>query len=166
MGRRGPPKTPTTILAARGSWRAKVRSEEPHPECVRPVCPQWLTAEARKIWQLIVPLLAEMKLLGAIDRQALARYCTIYTMWRAAAEIIETLGPTAPAYDKDGNEIGYQDRPEVARMIRLGDQLTRLEGRYGMTPSDRANLAGSANQRSEEPQSAALHYLTVGRGAS
>jgi len=63
MGHRGPPRTPTSVLKLRGSWRGNARGDEPEPAHDRPDCPEWLSAEERTAWDRVVALLESMRVL-------------------------------------------------------------------------------------------------------
>jgi transposase len=78
MGTRGPPPTPTNILAMRGSWRSKRNPHEPHPEPGRPRCPRWLDKQAKAAWKQLAPQLDRMGVLAKVDGNALARYCQLW----------------------------------------------------------------------------------------
>ena len=83
MGSRGPLRTPTPILRARGSWLANHRSDDaPKPAHGRPTCPRWLKGEARKKWQQLMPLLEELGILAKLDGGALSRYAVLWQRWR------------------------------------------------------------------------------------
>lgn len=83
MGRRGPAATPTPILKARGSWRAKLREGEPvvdvHEEIPEP--PKFLKGEALKCWNRTAQELVKMKVLAASDVDQLAQYCRTFADW-------------------------------------------------------------------------------------
>ncbi len=70
MGARGPAPTPTKILEARGSWRAKARAGELTFPVERPECPAWLSTEARAEWDRVVERLEGA---GVLAQQAYAR---------------------------------------------------------------------------------------------
>lgn len=74
----GPPKTPTAILKARGSWRAKDRDGEPQaaPCDSVPLCPDHLKGPARKIWDETAAGLVSMRVLVPTDLHKLADYCS------------------------------------------------------------------------------------------
>jgi len=118
MGRRGPARTPTKVLALSGSWRAKSRTDEPPADGKTPICPAWLGKHAKTTWRYIVPRLADMGVLGSTDRNTLARYCQLFVRWREA----EASG-------------------DVTLSIKLSAHLLKLEREFGLTPSARAGLA-------------------------
>lgn len=160
MGRRGPQPTPTSVLAARGSWRAKARqeSEPPRIEGV-PERPSWLTGEAKRLWENLVEWLDRMGVLSSADVTAMARYCQYWHEWTEATKVIRKKGYDQEVVDKNGNVL-VMDRPEVARHLKLGEQLDRLEKQFGLTPASRASIANSAiGKKEEKPKSAAEAFL-------
>ena len=141
MGKRGPARTPTNILKMRGSWLADTRVDEPQPEKGRPTCPAWLDKEAKRYWREIAPQLETMGILGKCDRGALARYCRTWAKWRQAEEFLMEHGDYVTIRNAEGQVVEIKEPPQVARAIRLGDQLLRLEQQFGLTPSARASMA-------------------------
>ena len=124
-------KTPTRILEARGSWRAKVREDE--PEAVgRPSAPEYLTDSALVVWDQLLPRLEAMGVAGEADTNSLAIYVTLFARWRECEDWIAENG----SFSADGREY-----VQVARSGRLADQLIKLGQQYGMTASARASLA-------------------------
>ena len=145
MGARGPAPTPTAILAARGSWRAAARKGEPKPKIGTPVCPRWLSDEARKIWRRLVPLLVPSGVLTVVDGGALARYCDTWVRWHKATE----------ALDKDGDVLVRRDgsmeaSPYVAIYRNLSDMLSRHESQFGLTPAARARLVVEKAEQTQD----------------
>lgn len=134
MGKRGPPKTPLAILAARGSWRADERKEvEVAPGCPAP--PENLTDSAKAHWWYIVPILNAANLLRLTDRNSLSRYCELLAAYDACqCELRES--PALLRVDGSVN-------PLIATAIRLSEALQKLEDRFGLNPSARANVAGA-----------------------
>lgn len=141
MGRRGPPKTPTSVLALRGSWRAAKRTQEPKPDRAKPTCPTWLPAEAKAKWREIVPQLHAMGVLTKIDRGALARYCQTWALWRTCIDFLNQRGTAHPIKNSRGVVTGVRSYPQLRQANQLAEQLGRLEREFGLTPSARADLA-------------------------
>lgn len=135
MGRRGPPPTPTSILKLRGSWRGKARKGEPRAPDGRPPCPTWLRPEAKAAWKRLVPILERMNVLTLADGLTLARYCEMWAQWQDLA-----------VWAQEGDlychtESGMAIHPKATLLLRYGEALTRLEDRFGLSPSARARLA-------------------------
>ncbi len=128
MGQRGPKPTPTAKLAARGSWRAKVRNGEPQAEPVRevPAPPESLPGDAAAIWLVQAPKLVGLGVLTAADLGAFERYCRSYALWTRLAEKLQQ------AEEPDWRDVGA--------LQKLDDMTRRLEAAFGMNPSDRSQL--------------------------
>jgi len=141
MGKRGPARTPTKVLKMRGSWLADQRVDEPQPSPERPRCPAWLSKQAKQAWAELAPQIAAMGILGRCDRNALARYCQTWAKWRKAEEWVMEHGDYVAIKNASGQVTEIKEPPQVARSIRLADQLLRLEQQFGLTPSARAGLA-------------------------
>lgn len=141
MGKRGPAKTPTNILEAKGSWLAKTRKNEPKGERDVPPAPEWVTLRGCAIWDKVTKQLAAMNVLCTIDAVALGRYCENLAKWIAAHEFVEKHGTVYPVKDKDGNLVEMKPMPQFTAMLRLDERLSRSEAAFGMTPSARASLA-------------------------
>lgn len=140
MGKRGPPKTPTATLEARGSWLAKRNAKEPKPLIGRPARPQWLTGDAKKLWDVLAPQLEAMNVLAKIDREALARYCQLWMRWREVERFIAKEGSTYEMLTKDGESCGPRPYPQVKIASDLASHLSRLEREFGLTPASRASV--------------------------
>jgi P27 family predicted phage terminase small subunit len=156
MSKTGPPPTPTAILAARGSWRAKEREGEPMP--TDPASkPGWLTGDAEAAWDEIVPILQGSGVATSFDSVALARYCTLLVRWIECEAFIREHGAT---YYDENKMLEY---PHVSRASRLADQLLKLEQQFGMTASARVNLVPrkkeSAKDGNDDSASSAFMQL-------
>lgn len=127
MGKKGPTKTPTAILKARGSWRAKTREAEPEvkePLAIPP--PAWLTNDdAVECWHRLRPLLGWMR---ATDTNIFARYCETWGRYRQRCHEL------AGAVVKD------QKESLDARIAKLAELLLRMEAQIGLTPSARSGI--------------------------
>ncbi len=139
MGKRGPKKTPTKILKLRGSSRANGREGEVYADG-RPKCPDWLNDKAKTVWRWLTSQLDAMGLLAKADRDTIARYCVVLVQWRQAIEALDKGGPNLPIRNAEGEVVDYKERPEVARSMKLSDQLNRLNRAFGLSPADRAGL--------------------------
>lgn len=148
MGRRGPKPTPTKVLAARGSWRAKLNPAEPMPELGAPQPPEHLSDDAKQVWFRLVPQLLRLRVVSEIDADALARYCDALVKWRRAAVFLE--GHPALVYPLRGPETAEHPNGRLLGMIpypqntlyeKYARILDRLEQSFGLTPSARTRIA-------------------------
>jgi P27 family predicted phage terminase small subunit len=147
MGRRGPKPTPTKILAARGSWRAKINRHEPIPDDISPEPPDHLSDAAKQVWFHIIPKLLRLRIVGDIDADALARYCDALVKWRRAAVFLEghpelvypIRGPGTPE-NPNGRLLGLAPYPQNGLYEKYARILDRLEQSFGLTPSARTRI--------------------------
>src|SRR3990167_3396955 len=114
MGRRGPPKTPTVILNARGSWRGKTRAGEPHAGVMSPIRPKWLQGDAKAAWEQLIPMLKAIGVVGRVDVFALTRYCKLWARWRDCEARIDKYGATTTFKDPETGEIRIREMPWVS----------------------------------------------------
>jgi len=145
MGQRGPAPTPTSILNARGSWRAKGRANEPRPAAGAPPMPRWLSKEAKAEWKRIVPDLLALGVLTRVDRTALAAYCQAHAELVEATRLLEAEGRIlgVPVFNKAGDQTGTVKKAHPAVRLQR-DAFARVKvflGEFGLTPATRAKLA-------------------------
>lgn len=135
--------TPTKLLEKRGSRMLDVRKKggEPTLPVKEPDPPYWLDGKGLEVWHDLVKRLLTLKVISEVDGIALARYCRTYVEWLYCEEFLRNHGSTTDVLDKDGNVLKVIENPQAKQFRALGDQLTRLEDRFGMTPSARARLA-------------------------
>lgn len=132
MGSRGPSKTPTAVLAQRGSWRAAQRAHEPRPVEGPIHPPVEFSAEEWVLWDRLVELLTGMQVLTSADVFALARYVKMFIRWQLAQYKLEHRGEVMVLYD-DGPEIDPADTAPLAELElpdKLHDLLTDAGCRY------------------------------------
>lgn len=154
MGRRGPPKTPTKLLEARGSWRAKGRKKEPRAESARPRRPAWLSPAARRIWDRLLPVLDELGVLAVADVDVLARYVTLLGRWLEVARDLNRSGLTQEVEIRGSRVVVA--RPEVKLELQYSRDLLRIEREFGLSPAARAALTLGERDDADDPISALI----------
>ena len=138
MGKRGPPRTPSRILEARGSALVGRNDREPVGELSAPPIPKGLTTEARAIWREVVPRLEGMQILCLSDASALETSCETFALWRKARDEVHA----APLVNEDG--LGRS--PQLISFLSIQESLLRIEKQFGLTPSARSSVeAGVQN---------------------
>ncbi len=156
MTRPGPPPTPTKILDARGSWRAKERKHEPQGPAGKPYCPRALVGDGRRLWRRVTKMLKAMRVLTLADEFAVARYCQLLSEWWTLTQFVATNGhvhSVSVTDTRDGKDpktdapyktqlrgVSFREFPQVKIRERIGAELRQLEDRLGLTPSARARL--------------------------
>jgi P27 family predicted phage terminase small subunit len=95
-----------------------------------------LSAEAKKEWSRVVKALFDAGLFTAVDRPALAAYCSAYAMWVKAEEELA-----------DGDWIltspnGYEYQSQwLSIRNRALEQMKSFLTEFGMTPASRSRIA-------------------------
>ena len=144
MGKRGPKPTPTSVLKARGSWRAKTRTDEPKPPTATPSCPKGLGPHARSVWKWLSEQLAAMQLLSTAEAKTMERYCVISELHHLTLREIKKHGQMVTLHDSNGNVVQAMKNPLLGERARLSAELLRIEQQFGLTPSARVGLKVNA----------------------
>lgn len=146
MGKRGPPKSPTSELAARGSRHAKNRADY-HPNILAasallaatPDMPIDLPPRAVEAWNYYAPLLAQGNVLQDDDAMALEMLCLAYSDYKDADDFVRENGLAYDLLDEKGNQI-WKPYPQVAQREAAHARCFRMMREFGLTPSSRASL--------------------------
>lgn len=149
-----PPRTPTAVLEARGSWRAKRRREkEPGlpPGIQRP--PTWLSKDARRHWREHMPVLAEMRVMTEADRTVLAGLCEGLVLANAARDEMKRDGVVMESGKRHPAAFVWQQAWSV--ILRTCREL-------GLSPAARSGLTVEpVEEKHAEPEDPA-RFLRVG----
>ncbi len=158
MGERGPSRTPTPILHARGSRLAASRSGEPRYPAGAPKCPAWLGRIAKAEWKRVVPMLEGQGLVTHADLAALAGYCSAVEELAEATRLIREEGRTVmvggrwiEGQNGGGQLVGGQPQPHPAISQRRSAwaAVRQFSALFGFSPACRSRVVAQA---SEEPQ--------------
>ena len=126
---------PTALKRLRGTYRPDRAHSEPQPASTRPQCPRWLTGDARRAWRRLAPVLHRSGLLTQADRNALARYCQLWSRYLSAEQHLQEHGSIHKLPS------GYvAQSPYVSISAKLAALLSRLESDFGMSPSARTRI--------------------------
>lgn len=155
MGRRGPPRAPSSVTELRGGHNSVNKNyARPSPGGVVPSVP--LSGEAEREWDRLVPDLVNRGVATHWDVEALTEMCETAARLREAREHLQEEGQVlqVPRVDRNGNVLfmQHQKNPWHAVWKDLSMQYMRLAGRFGLTPSDRAALdvkAANADSKSK-----------------
>lgn len=162
MGKRGPKPTPTKLLAARGSWRAKSRPHEPEPPQAKPACPKGKSPAWRACWQWLTTQLDAMSLLSTAEDRDIRRYCDAQTHYDQINVSIEKNGVMVALYNERGQLVQMTKNPMLLERARLSAELLRLGQQFGLTPSARAGLGATMRtpvKPGEERKHGTVHYF-------
>ena len=148
----GPPPTPTPVLKARGSWRAKKREGEPKfTDGVGPA-PSFLSKEGKAEWQRVAKLLTGSGLAQRVDRAALAVYCEA---WGEFVDLVDALA--ARAFEE-----GMQRRSAVAEKNAAAQRVLATADRFGFSPAARARVKAPERQPAADGEGKARFFRTTG----
>jgi P27 family predicted phage terminase small subunit len=76
--------------AAKKNKGAKAREGEFSVEYMEPVCPSWLSEEARAVWDRKAPPLIKVKVLSALNEDEFAEYCNLVVTLRKINKYLDT----------------------------------------------------------------------------
>ena len=147
MGKRGPKPTPTITLRERGSWLAGTRQNEPKLPVEAPDCPEWLSGEAKKEWDRLVPILLEAGVLTKADRMALVMLCKAWARYLQAERRVERDGITVKT------QFGaMKPHPAIAIANAAWAQLAKACAMFGIDPADRSSIKAAPKPEAEDAE--------------
>lgn len=154
MGKRGPARTPKSQLAARGSWRAKERSE-PAIEAGAPPAPGWFNDLRKSFWDYYCNELAKMNLLATCDLAHVAALCDACADHEEAAAIVAAEGAY---FETDKGFMGKH--PAFAAKQQARADMVRIAQQLGLSPSSRTTVTQCPTAKDD--QSKASKFGIIG----
>ncbi len=146
MGRagQGRPSRPTALKVIRGERASRINTAEPIPADGEVLRPTWLSASAAEVWGTYAPDLIARKILTPWDVEHFAVWCDAAATARAASAALDAQGMVieTDAFDRNGRNTGKRltRNPWVLVLKDSTSTMQRFGARFGMTPSDRAQL--------------------------
>lgn len=144
MGKRGPAGKPTALRVLHGDRKDRINTDEPQPAAGDVEPPAWLGAAAVEVWDTLAGDLQGQGVLTAWDVEAFANWCDAVARRRDAAAHIEDEGAVVelPVFNKNGDLVGHRraKSPWLLALDAADAQVQRYGARFGLTPSDRAQL--------------------------
>lgn len=151
MGRRGPPPKPTALKLVTGNpGHRRLNKKEPKPVVGSPPCPTWLSAGAKAHWEGMVPRLEAMRVLSAVDQDALATYCETFARWQAVQSFINRNGEVYPIKNGRGDVIRLKLFPQARLAQQLLHSVRVYQQEFGLTPSSRSQVHEVVDPAEEE----------------
>lgn len=139
MAKRGPKPGLKLIPGGRPASPKKLTATAPEK-------PADLSPEAAAEWDRVVPELAAVGALVAVDRAALVTYCTAWGEWASATRILETEGRIIrePIQSSRGELVGERQKlhPAVRLQREAFDRVRAMLSAFGLTPAARGHGAG------------------------
>lgn len=154
MGKRGPAPKPTNLRVLDGDRKDRINTSEPVPADVDVAPPDWLSEDARAVWERLAGDLRRKGVLTGWDVEAYAIYCDAVVRRARAARHLEAEGEVieTPVFNKNGEQTGSRTakNPWALVLQEADSQAQRWSARFGLTPSDRAALSIGGEQRGDK----------------
>lgn len=148
MGRggQGRPSKPTKLAVLHGDRKDRINTAEPSPSIDGVVPPDGLSDAALAVWHRLAPDLERKGVLTAWDVDEFAVVCDAVARHRKAAAILDEEGETGE------NRFGERVvQPWFKVWTESAGVLARFGGRFGLSPSDRAQLkVGDAAKQEDD----------------
>ncbi|BBP99098.1 terminase [Burkholderia sp. SFA1] len=149
-GRRAKP-TAKKELAGNPGKRA-LNKDEPDFGLVENIdAPEWIVAEARDMWERVVPLLCSQKILQMTDLHIVELFCSAYGNWRVAQADLVRNGPVV-----SGAQGGPTKNPAATVAKESASQIATFGAMLGLDPSSRQRLMGGGKKKTDNPFGALL----------
>lgn len=151
MGNRngGTPRKPKALAVIEGYRSDRINDAEPVPGDGAIPIPSGLSQEARRVWDRLAPDLISKKVLTAWDTDSFGSFCDAVARHRQAAARLDDEGEVV-----EGHRGVASKNPWFQIWRDTADVMTRLGGRFGLNPSDRAGLSvgGDDGDEGKSPQ--------------
>lgn len=148
MGKRGPTRTPTDELAARGSWLAKQpdRQHEVNVEPLdkTPAPPDWLSDDAAAMWREYAPAACDEGMLTRLELPVFALFCENLAEYVALRRVLDEEGYTVKTEHYTGAH------PAAKLMGESRKSLISLAEKCGHTMASRIGLVLKGSRDSKK----------------
>jgi P27 family predicted phage terminase small subunit len=151
------PKPIALRLLEGNPGKRAINGASPKPPPLRVALPpDWFTESHLNKWNRLSPMLQNLGLLTEADYEALVRYVDFLVDYESTLQLTMRSRPMLPIYEYvknvTPNEKGemvettqrrvkcYVQNPAYGMKKSISEHLLRIEGCFGMTPSDRARL--------------------------
>ena len=104
--------------------------------------PSWLNSGAKKAFNYIVQTYADTSFLNDADLYILARYCDLWSEYRACNTRLK----------KNGRSEGGKTSGDLRFKLNLSAEMDKMEKEMGLTPAARASLAIHAQTPDSESE--------------
>jgi P27 family predicted phage terminase small subunit len=141
----GPAPKPTALKLIEGNPGKRTLNKNEPKFGGAPVCPTWLSPDAKTEWKRVVKELSALDMLRSVDSSALAAYCQSYSRWQSAERMIDCDGQTVqePITNKAGEVVGHKIKchPAVGIARNALTAMLRASALFGFDPSSRSRLS-------------------------
>jgi len=129
----------------KGTHKSRVHDEY-SLDYIEPRCPDWLSEEAREIWDRKAPSLVRIRVLSALNEDEFAEYCNLVVELRKInkfiAESNQSLIQVNEKYDPRGGDVREQLAESAYSKMRRAYQgnLDKYAKMFKLRPSDMKGL--------------------------
>lgn len=128
------PRKPTKIKALQGTLRKSRIRPEWEPPTGAPPMPEHFGADARRQWQLVLPVLLSAGLVTTTDASTLEAFCEAYQDWKSAAKLVAKEGQIIDT------PFGQKAHPAVKVLNDARAQCMSYAQRFGLDPASRSRI--------------------------
>ena len=153
---RGRRPMPAAVRIAKGTHLERLNRNEPKPAADSVVPPAWLEGDALDKWHELTPQLIALNIATNLDVDALARYCVTWVEWRKHLAVCQKGGDVLVLRSETGAVRFASVAPSATLVAKYGRELLRLAQEFGLTPSSRSTIVGSAVKPEADPLNAFL----------
>lgn len=158
MGARGSKNAPTHLKVVRGDRESRINRDEPIPAEGRVVPRPEMSPEAREIWDEIAPDLIDKGVLTPWDVYVFEAFCQAVADYRECNHLLHSQVSEYGKFIEKGAAGGLIKSPYHQMMRDHIETMAKLGSRFGLTPSDRADLR--MDQADTGPQLGAERLLS------
>lgn len=142
----GRPPKPTALKLLQGNpGRRALPQNEPVPPAGAIELPRPLQGNALAVWQRLVPILQEMRVLSRADVEKLAMACEAEGDYLDLRARIKKVGRIYRTITVTGSTV-YRPRPEVAMCSEAFRRADRILSEFGLSPSTRSKVQAIVEQ--------------------
>lgn len=134
MGKRGPAPKPTVLRLVHGDRPDRINREEPIAPTLPVEAPEWISDEARAIWNRYAPSLIKRGVLTYWDIEAFVVLCNALVRYKDACQLVDASSVLIGAGGR------LEPNPALKVLRDAEDVFLRYAARFGMTPSDRQQI--------------------------
>jgi len=131
MGKRGPAPKPTVLRILHGDRTDRINTAEPVAPTLPIEPPDWLSEDARAVWDRYAPSLIARGVMTYWDVDAFAVVCNALARYRDACMLVDASSVLI------GSSGRLEPNPALKIVKDAEDTFLRYAARFGLTPSDR-----------------------------
>lgn len=144
----GPSPLPTALKVLEGNpGKRPLPENEPKPDNPSLVCPDWLTDEAKILWNKYALVIKDLGVFKQTDEMSFATLCQEMGRYIELQKIMNE----RDSYTTKNARGGSKPYPEMAMARECLKNIRALMAEFGMTPSSRTRLSVSEIEEDDDP---------------